>query len=99
MIHGIHFTAVELIGWCFIATIAAVGNAGVPMGCYFLASALLASMDVPLHLLGIILPFYSLIDMMESALNVWSDGCVTVLVDEEEKKYIVKNTTPVYSAL
>ncbi len=53
-----------------LATIAAIGNAGVPMGCYFLASAFLATMNVPLHILGIILPFYTLIDMLESAINV-----------------------------
>lgn len=29
------------------------------MGCYFLASALLAAMDVPLNILGVILPLYN----------------------------------------
>jgi Na+/H+-dicarboxylate symporter len=81
--HGVTFTPVELILWAFIATIAAVGNAGVPMGCYFLASALLASMNVPLNILGVILPFYTLIDMFESAVNVWSDSCVATVVDKD----------------
>jgi Na+/H+-dicarboxylate symporter len=40
-------------------------------------------MNVPLHILGIILPFYTLIDMLESAINVWSDSCVTAVVDSE----------------
>ena len=53
------------------------------MGCYFLASAFLASMNVPLHLMGVILPFYSMIDMLESAINVWSDSCVTAVVHKE----------------
>lgn len=69
--------------WIFIATLAAVGNAGVPMGCYFLASAFLAAMDVPLNILGVILPFYTMIDMVESAINVWSDACVTAVVNKE----------------
>lgn len=69
-----------------IATIAAIGNAGVPMGCFFLSASLLASMNVPITLMGIILPFYSLIDMLETALNVWSDSCVAKVVDEKVKQ-------------
>lgn len=83
MSHGITYTPYELLFWIVIATIGAVGNAGVPMGCYFIASAFLASMNVPLNILGVILPFYSLIDMLESAINVWSDSCVTAIVQKE----------------
>lgn len=83
MSNGMTYTPIEMILWVFLATIAAVGNAGVPMGCYFLSSAFLAAMNVPLNILGIILPFYTLIDMVETALNVWSDSCVTTIVDHE----------------
>lgn len=84
--NGMTFSYLEMFGWVFIATIAAVGNAGVPMGCFFLSSAFLASMNVPLNILGLILPIYSLIDMLESAINVWSDSCVTAVVDQEVKE-------------
>lgn len=84
MSNGIHFSPFELISWIFIATLAAIGNAGVPMGCYFLSLALLTSMDVPLDLMFVILPFYVFIDMVETAINVWSDACVTAVVDKEE---------------
>ena len=83
MSNGMVFSTLEMILWIFIATIAAVGNAGVPMGCYFLASAFLAAMNVPLNILGVILPFYTMIDMLESAINVWSDSCVAAVVDKE----------------
>lgn len=69
--------------WVIIATIAAIGNAGVPMGCFFLSASLLASMNIPITLMGIILPFYSLIDMLETALNVWSDSCVAKVVNDK----------------
>ena len=71
--------------WVIVSTVAAIGNAGVPMGCFFLSASLLASMNVPITLMGIILPFYSLIDMLETALNVWSDSCVVKVVDEKVK--------------
>jgi Na+/H+-dicarboxylate symporter len=83
MSNGIVFSGIEMVLWIFIATIAAIGNAGVPMGCYFLASAFLAAMNVPLNILGIILPFYTMIDMLESAINVWSDSCVAAVVNKE----------------
>ena len=86
MSEGIVYTPLEMGLWIILATVAAIGNAGVPMGCYFLASAFLATMNIPLNLLGVILPFYTLIDMLESSINVWSDSCVTVIVDKEIKE-------------
>lgn len=81
--NGVH-VSIETMGlWIVIATIAAIGNAGIPMGCFFLSASLLASMNVSITLLGIILPFYSLIDMLETALNVWSDACVVKVVNDE----------------
>ncbi len=79
--HGIEVEFADMVLWTLIATVAAVGNAGVPMGCYFLTSALLASMNIPLTIMGLILPFYTLIDAYETALNIWSDSCVAKMVD------------------
>lgn len=92
MSNGVVYTPVEMVVWILLSTIAAIGNAGVPMGCYFLASAFLAAMNVPLNILGVILPFYTLIDMLESAINVWSDSCVAAVVYQE-----VKQTFPLES--
>lgn len=81
--HGVEISWSTLIVWIGIATIAAIGNAGVPMGCFFLSTSLLASMNIPLALLALILPFYSIIDMLETALNVWSDACVATVVNKK----------------
>lgn len=90
--HGLHLSMMEKITWIFIATIAAIGNAGVPMGCFFIASALLTTMNLPLTLMWIILPFYALLDMLESAINIWSDSCVTLAVNQKHKE--VEATVP-----
>jgi len=84
-IHGIVFSPLELGMWVILATLAAIGNAGVPMGCFFLSSTFLVAMGVPITTLGLILPFYAFLDMVETALNVWSDVCVTAIVDREVK--------------
>ncbi len=83
MSNGVHFTLVDMMMWVLLATIAAIGNAGVPMGCYFLSSAFLVAMNVPLYVMGLILPIYAIIDMIETALNVWSDISITAIVDKE----------------
>ena len=80
---GIDISATTMLTWIVIATVAAVGNAGVPMGCFFLSASLLASMDVPIHLMGVILPVYAVIDMIETTLNVWSDSCVAACVNKD----------------
>ncbi|MFN0064698.1 MAG: dicarboxylate/amino acid:cation symporter [Chlamydiales bacterium] len=82
-LYGMTFTPTALVAWIFLATLAAVGNAGVPMGCFFLTSAFLVGMDVPLYMMGVILPFYTVIDMIETALNVWSDAVITTVINEE----------------
>lgn len=82
-LNGMVFSNFDLIGWIFLATLAAVGNAGVPMGCFFLTSAFLIGMDIPLYMMGIILPFYTILDMIETTLNVWSDACIALVVDKE----------------
>lgn len=90
---GVTFSPLQLLLWVVIATLAAIGNAGVPMGCFFLSNALLAGFGVPLELLGLILPVYTLLDMLETALNVWSDACVTSVIAKEiaeEERVVVK---------
>jgi Na+/H+-dicarboxylate symporter len=90
--HGVDITYATMACWIIIATIAAIGNAGVPMGCFFLSASLLTSMNIPIVLLGIILPFYGLIDMLETSLNVWSDACVVNVVNktcvEDEQDWV-----------
>ena len=82
---GVSLTPGTYAVWSLIAVISAVGNAGVPMGCYFLTLSLMAGMGMPIGILGVILPFYAVIDMIETAENVWSDSCVCALVDKETR--------------
>ncbi|EQM62650.1 dicarboxylate symporter family protein [Chlamydia ibidis 10-1398/6] len=88
--NGVQFSLLSMIGWVFLATLAAVGNAGVPMGCYFLTSSLLTSAGIPLHILGFILPFYTMLDMIETSLNVWSDCCVASLTNSSLSKQVAQ---------
>lgn len=75
-----------MILWLFISVLSAIGNAGVPMGCYFLTLSLMSGVNAPIGIMGIILPIYTIIDMIETAENVWSDSCVCAMVNKDINK-------------
>ena len=80
---GTLLTISTILLWILISVISAVGNAGVPMGCYFLTLSLMSGIGAPVAILGVILPIYTIIDMVETAENVWSDSCVAAAVDRD----------------
>lgn len=79
---GIVLSLPVMLAWCLVAVICAIGNAGVPMGCYFLTLSLMAGVGGNLMILGVILPIYTIIDMIETAENVWSDCCICSVVNK-----------------
>jgi Na+/H+-dicarboxylate symporter len=80
---GMLLTWSTILLWILVSVVSAVGNAGVPMGCYFLTLSLMSGIGAPVAILGIILPIYTIIDMVETAENVWSDSCVSAMVDND----------------
>ncbi|MGN1256383.1 MAG: dicarboxylate/amino acid:cation symporter [Bacteroidaceae bacterium] len=81
---GMVFSLPMLLLWVGISVLSAVGNAGVPMGCYFLTLSLMSGIEgAPIGIMGIILPIFTVIDMVETAENVWSDSCVCSLVAKD----------------
>lgn len=80
---GITLTWTTMLTWLLISVVSAIGNAGVPMGCYFLTLSLMSGINAPVAVLGIILPIYTIIDMVETAVNVWSDSCVCAMTDHD----------------
>ena len=83
IIIGTALTLPTILLWILISVISAIGNAGVPMGCYFLTLSLMSGIGAPIAVLGIILPIYTIIDMVETAENVWSDSCVCAMTDHD----------------
>ena len=86
---GVEITWGTMIMWLFISVVAAIGNAGVPMGCYFLTLSLMSGVGAPIAIMGIILPVFTVLDMIETAENVWTDSCVAAMTDRD-----VRNASP-----
>ncbi len=80
---GMPLTSGTILLWILISVVSAIGNAGVPMGCFFLTLSLMSGIGAPVAILGIILPIYTIIDMVETAENVWSDSCVCAMTDHD----------------
>ncbi len=80
---GMELTMGTMLTWLVISVLAAVGNAGVPMGCYFLTLSLMSGIGAPIGIMGIILPIYTIIDMVETCENVWSDSCVCAMTNHD----------------
>ena len=80
---GIELSLVQMLLWALISVVAAVGNAGVPMGCFFLTVSLMTGIGAPVEVMGLILPIYTIVDMVETAENVWSDSCVCAMTDKD----------------
>ena len=80
---GTPLTLGTILLWLLISVISAIGNAGVPMGCFFLTLSLMSGIGAPVAILGIILPIYTIIDMVETAENVWSDSCVCAMTNHD----------------
>ena len=46
----------------------------------------MAGVGAPVGVMGFILPIYTIIDMVETAENVWSDSCVCAIVEKDSAR-------------
>ena len=87
---GVQLDLITVITWILISVISAVGNAGVPMGCFFLTLSLMAGQGMPIGVMGVILPIYAVIDMIETAVNIYSDSCVCAMTNKDLKNLVTE---------
>ncbi|NQY44113.1 MAG: dicarboxylate/amino acid:cation symporter [Legionellales bacterium] len=81
--NGVYLDISTILGVLLFSIIAAIGNASVPMGCYFMTTTFLVAIKMPIDIMTTILPFYLILDMLETSINVWSDICITNIVNKE----------------
>ena len=87
---GVQLDLITVITWILISVISAVGNAGVPMGCFFLTLSLMAGKGMPIGVMGVILPIYAVIDMIETAVTIYSDSCVCAMTNKDLKNLVTE---------
>lgn len=92
--NGVQLDFITVITWVLISVVSAVGNAGVPMGCFFLTLSLMVGKGMNIGVMGIILPIYAVIDMVETAVNIYSDSCVCAMTSKDLKDLVKEESDP-----
>ncbi|HBE71035.1 MAG TPA: dicarboxylate/amino acid:cation symporter [Planctomycetaceae bacterium] len=78
---GDEFTFMHQVSVAVTALLASVGAAGIPHAGLVMMAIVLQAVNLPIEYQGIILAVDRVLDMMRTAVNVWSDSCGTALVD------------------
>uniref|UniRef100_UPI0032180899 dicarboxylate/amino acid:cation symporter n=1 Tax=uncultured Draconibacterium sp. TaxID=1573823 RepID=UPI0032180899 len=66
------------------ALLASIGAAGIPMAGLVMITVVLTAIGLPLEGIGLILAVDRILDMLRTAVNVWSDSCGAVTVARSE---------------
>ncbi len=84
--YGIDMTITHQILIVFTALLASIGAAGIPMAGLVMMSVILSVVDLPLAGIALILPVDRPLDMVRTAVNVWSDSCGATIIARSEKE-------------
>lgn len=83
-VFGLELTIAQQVMIVLLALLTSVGVAGVPSASLVAIVVILGAVGLPAEGIGIILVFDRLLDMLRTAVNVFSDSCVAVLVARTE---------------
>lgn len=82
--YGVPLTLVQTLIIVFTAILCAIGSAGVPMAAMVMMAIILGAVGLPAEGIGLVIGIDRILDMMRTAVNVYGDTCVAVLVARSE---------------
>ncbi|MDR1380879.1 MAG: dicarboxylate/amino acid:cation symporter [Tannerella sp.] len=82
--YGIELTFLQQILVVFTSLLCAIGAAGIPMAALVMMALILNVVGLPLEGIGLVIGVDRILDMMRTAVNVYGDTCVAVLVAKSE---------------
>ncbi len=83
-VYGIDLSFGQQMIVVFTALLASIGAAGIPMAGLVMITVILGAVGLPLEGVGLILAVDRILDMMRTAVNVWSDSSGTVIIAKSE---------------
>jgi len=83
-VYGIELSFGQQMIVVFTALLASIGAAGIPMAGLVMITVILSAVGLPLEGVGLILAVDRILDMMRTAVNVWSDSSGTVIIAKSE---------------
>ncbi|MGQ9424749.1 dicarboxylate/amino acid:cation symporter [Gilvimarinus sp. F26214L] len=72
-----------------IALLTSIGVAGIPAASLVAIMVIMTALDLPLELVGLLMVTDRLLDMMRTAVNVFSDSCAAVVIAKSEGEQTV----------
>ena len=82
--YGLDLSVTEQLIVVVTALLASIGAAGIPMAGLVMMSVILSAIGLPLEGVGLILAVDRPLDMLRTAVNVWSDSCGNVIIAKSE---------------
>ncbi|WP_051633018.1 dicarboxylate/amino acid:cation symporter [Thermonema rossianum] len=82
--YNIHLDFGQQLIVVITALLASIGAAGIPMAGLVMISVILSAVGLPLEGVGMILAVDRILDMMRTAVNVWSDSCGAAIIARSE---------------
>ncbi len=83
-VYGIPLTLVDQIMVVLIATLAAIGGAGVPGSAFMMLAMVLTQIGVPLEGLALVLGVERILDMARTTVNIMGDSTAAVILAKAE---------------
>lgn len=83
-LYGVDLTLMQLVTVVGMATVAAIGTAGVPSAGIVMLASVLTQVGIPVEGIALVLAVDRLLDMARTVVNVSGDAAVTVIVAKSE---------------
>ena len=83
-IYGLDLTIANQAMIVLTALLASIGAAGIPMAGLVMITIILSYLGLPLEAVGLILAVDRPLDMIRTAVNVWSDSCGAAIIAKTE---------------
>lgn len=82
--YGVQLDIVQTILISVTALLCAIGSAGIPMSAMVMMTLILTVVGLPVEGIGLVIGVDRILDMMRTAVNVYGDTCVAVMVAKSE---------------
>ena len=83
-VYGVELSVMQTIVISLMSLLCAIGSAGVPMSAMVMMAIILNVVGLPPEGIGLVIGVDRILDMLRTAVNVYGDTCVAVLVGKSE---------------
>ena len=83
-VYGVQLTLLQTLLISLTSVLCAIGSAGIPMSAMVMMAIILSAVGLPVEGIGLVIGVDRILDMLRTAVNVYGDTCVAVLVAKGE---------------